>query len=62
MCQFENHNRKMRCQFSVYADFEYLTKNIHNTQPNLVNSFTEKYKKHEPSGYCFKIVCNGKKM
>jgi len=46
----------------VYADFECLTKPIESCKPNSEHSFTEQYQKHEPSGFCFNIVCDGKKL
>ena len=45
----------------VYADFESFTKPIDSCRPNPDRSFTKAYQKHEPSGFCFYIVCDGKK-
>ena len=32
---------------------------IQSSQPDLDKSFTEKYQKHEPSGFCYNILKNG---
>jgi len=52
----------MHVPIVLYADFECLTKPIQSCQPNLEQSYTEQYQKHEPSGFCFYIVCDGKKL
>ena len=50
--KFQNHFKKLPIPFVVYADFECFTKPINTCQPNLNNSLTQEYQKHEPSGYC----------
>jgi len=60
--EFKNHKHSMRVPIAVYADFECLTKPIQSCQPNSEQSYTEQYQKHEPSEFCFNIVCDGKKM
>jgi len=45
----------------VYADFESFTKPIDSCQSDPDRSFTKAYQKHEPSGFCFYIVYDGKK-
>ena len=47
----------MRVPFAVYGDFECLLKTIDTCPPNDLNSFTLKYQKHKPSGYCYIIIC-----
>ena len=61
---FESKNFKhsMHVPIVVYADFECLTKPIESCKPNSEHSYTEQYQKHEPSGFCFNIVCDGKKL
>ena len=54
---FKNLNRFMKHPFVVYADFEAFLKNIDSCEPDKRKSFTEKYQKHKPCGFCFKIVC-----
>jgi len=51
----------MRVPIVVYADFEAFTKAIDSFQPEPDRSFTKAYQKHEPSGFCLCIVCDGKK-
>jgi len=60
--EFKNHKHSMRVPTAVYADFECMTKPIQRRQPNLEDSYTEQYQKHEPSGFCFCIVYDGKKL
>ena len=60
--EFKNHKHSMRVPVAVYADFECMTKPIQSCQPNLEQSYTEQYQNHEPSGFCFHIVCDGKKL
>ena len=59
--EFKNHKHSMRVPIAVHADFECMTKPIQSCQTNLEQSHTEQYQKHEPSGFCFHIVCDGKK-
>ena len=54
---FIHHNRSIKVPFVVYADFEAFTEEISSCEPNDKKSFTQKYQKHRPSGFCYKIVC-----
>ena len=54
---FIHHNRSIKVPFVVYADFEAFTEEIPISEQNDKFSFTQKYQKHKPSGFCFKIVC-----
>ena len=54
---FIHHNRSIKVPFVVYADFEAFTEEIPTCEPNEKKSFTKKYQKHRPSGFCYKIVC-----
>ena len=54
---FIHHNRSIKSPFVVYADFEAFTEEIPISEQNETFSFTQKYQKHKPSGFCFKIVC-----
>ena len=54
---FQNHNRSMRVPFIVYADFESLTPQLSTRQPNPDESYTNRYQKHTPSGFCYHIKC-----
>ena len=51
---FIHHQRSIKVPFVVYADFEAFTEEIPISEQN---AFTQKYQKHKPSGFCFKIVC-----
>ena len=57
---FKNHMHLMRVPIVVYADFESFTRPIDTCNPDPENSFTKKYQKHEPSGFCFFVKCLGK--
>ena len=59
---FVHHNRSVRVPFVVYADFEAFTKEISTCEPNAKFSFTKQYQQHQPSGFCFKIVCFDKRF
>ena len=48
-------NRKMQCPIIVYADFECINRKIDTCQPNPDKSFTQKYQKHEVSGWSYII-------
>ena len=54
---FIHHQRSIKVPFVVYADFEAFTEEISTCEQNDKFSFTQKYQKHKPSGFCFKIVC-----
>ena len=54
---FIHHNRSIKVPFVVYADFEAFTEEISTCEPNEKKSFTKKYQRHRPSGFCYKIVC-----
>ena len=53
---FIHHNRSLKVPFVVYADFEAFTEEIPISEQNDKFSL-QKYQKHKPSGFCFKIVC-----
>ena len=54
---FKNWNRMMKVLFVIYADFEAFLVNMDSCEPDNRSSFTEKYQKHQPCGFCYKIVC-----
>ena len=54
---FIHHKRSMKVPFVVYADFEAFTEEISTCEPNQKFYFTQKYQRHQPSGFCYKIVC-----
>ena len=54
---FQNHNRSMRVPFILYADFESFTPQLSTCQPNPDESYTKRYQKHTPSGYCYHTKC-----
>ena len=59
---FIHHNRSVKVPFVVYADFEAFTEEISSCEPNQDKSFTKKYQRHRPSGFCYKIVCFDKRF
>ena len=59
---FIHHNRSIKVPFVVYADFEAFTEEISTCEPSEKKSFTKKYQRHKPSGFCYKIVCFDKNL
>ena len=55
--KFNHFHKKMRVPFVVYADFECFTEKIDTCQPKEGKSFTNRYQKHKPSGFCYLIKC-----
>ena len=49
----------MRVPFVIYADFDAITEKIYAATPNPEKSYTEKYQKHTPSGFCYYVKCEG---
>ena len=45
----------MRVPFVIYTDFEAITEKIDACTPNPEKSYTEKYHKHTPSGFCYYV-------
>ena len=60
--QFINHNRSMEVPFIVYADFECFIVPISGAEPDDGKSFTNQISKHEPCGFCYKIICFDEKL
>ena len=56
---FKNFKKSMRVPFVIYADFEAITENIDSATPNPEKSYTEKYQKHTPSGFCYYVKKEG---
>ena len=52
---FKNFKKSMRVPFVIYADFEAVTEKIDSAAPNPEKSYTEKYQKHTPSGFCYYV-------
>jgi len=52
----------MRVPITVYTDFERFAKKIDICQPNTEKSYTKQCQKHDPSGFCIYIICNGKEL
>ena len=52
---FKNFRKSMRVPFVIYADFEAVTEKIDSATPNQKKSYTEKYQKHTPSGFCYYV-------
>ena len=57
--EFKNHKKSLRVPFVIYADFEAVTEKIDSASPNPEKSFTEKYQKHTPSGFCYYVKKDG---
>ena len=72
--KFDKHAKKLKVPFVIYADFESYTErltekvmgnenvNADDTQSypeDATKSYTKKYQKHTPSGFCYYIVYRG---
>jgi hypothetical protein len=54
--KFKNYSKSQRVPFVIYADFESFNEKISGPKPNPdQGSFTHKYQKHTPSGFCYYI-------
>jgi len=60
--EFKNHKHSMSVPIAVDADFECFSKPIQSCQNNPEKCFTNAYQRHERSGFCYYIVCSGKKL
>ena len=56
---FKNFNKSMSVPFEIHADFEAITEKIDSATPNPEKSYTEKYQKQTPSGFCYHVKCEG---
>ena len=54
--KFKNFRCSERAPFVIYADFESLIKPMDNCDPDPNKSYTKKYQKHKPSGFCYYII------
>jgi len=60
---FLNENRKFKCPYVVYGDFECLTEKIENNeQQNTDKSYTTKYQNHTPTGFQLTVVDSERKI
>ena len=55
--EFKNHFRQLAVSFKIYADFESLLKGVEISDKNNNTSCTEKYQKHIPCSFAYKVVC-----
>ena len=55
--EFKNFNRQIPVPFKIYADFEYLLKNVDSCINNDCFSYTSKYQDHIPCSFVYKLVC-----
>ncbi|XP_046585666.1 uncharacterized protein LOC124292570 [Haliotis rubra] len=53
--QFDSIQKQLKVPFVIYADFEALTRKV--SEGNKTGN-TTLYQQHEPSGYCYKVVCS----
>ena len=55
---FKNHQKQLPAPFTIYADFEAITKKINSCQPSNEKSFTQTYQRHEACGFGYKVACH----
>ena len=59
--EFNKFGKKLKVPFVIYADFESYTEPVNNDADATddTQSYTKKYQKHTPSGFCYYIVYRG---
>ena len=55
--KFYNHNKQLLVPFTIYADFEAITKKVQGCRPNDNKSYAKAYQTHEDCGCGYKVVC-----
>ena len=55
--KFRNIFKRLTVPFKIYANFEFLLKRVPSNDKNNNTSYTEKYQKHIPCSFSYKIVC-----
>ena len=55
---FHNYQNQLPAPFTIYADFEALTRKIDSCSPRGDKSYTQAYQKHEACGFGYKVVCH----
>ena len=53
----KNHFKQLSVPFKIYADFESVLKRVKSNDRNSNTSYTEKYQKHIPCSFAYKVVC-----
>ena len=53
----KNHFKQLSVPFKIYTDFESVLKRIKSNDRNSNTSYTEKYQKHIPCSFAYKVVC-----
>ena len=54
---FRDHHKQLPVPFVIIADFECFTEKISGCQPSSNKSYTEKYQRHTPCSFGYKVVC-----
>ena len=60
--EFKIYNKQIPAPFKMYADFEYLSKNVDCGIDNDLYSYTKKYQDHIPCSFAYKLVCVNNKF
>ena len=55
--KFKNYERKTKSAYIIYADFKSILVSKDNGKQNPENSYANKYQKHIPCSYGYKLVC-----
>ena len=53
--KFKNYHHSMRVPFVIYADFECITEKIESSMEDNDHSWTNKFQRHKPSGFCYAV-------
>ena len=55
--KLKNHFKQLAVPFKIYAGFESLLKRYGGSDRNNNTSYTEKYQKHIPCSFAYKVIC-----
>ena len=55
----QNFKKSMKVPFVIYTDFDAVTEKVDSATPDPEKSYTEKYQKHAPSGFCYYVKKEG---
>ena len=58
LLKFNNYHKQQAVPFSIYSDFEAITKKIKQEEQSNGESYTKAYQRHIACGYGYKLVCS----
>ena len=55
--KFKNHFKQLAVSFKIYAGLESVLKGVKGSNRNNNTSYSEKYQKHIPCSFAYRVVC-----